>query len=335
MSQILEVECCKKTLIINRRQNSKSLFRRFAAVVAKPIKYFDRFFRYRHLRSFISQNFSISQPLYSSADFNDFIRKHHLKRIVIGSDQVWREGYCPQIEDYFLIARPESTMVVGYAISFGGEKFNGCVNKYEEFVQKISALSFRETQAVNWHNEFFNPAAINVLDPALLLSEEHYVSSLGLNVDNKNSRGYAYILDFESWKERIINEFSERNLLDFDYFSISGKKNLSALFDPLSFEGWVNSFFSASYIITDSFHGMVLAIKFKKPFLVLANEKRGVERFTSLLSALALENRIFYKKSISPDNNEVEEIDWKLVSRETEKLKNISVEFLKDALNDP
>ena len=154
-------------------------------------------------------------------------------------------------------------------------------------------------------------------------------------IDNKNRRGYAYILDFESWKERIINEFSERNLLDFDYFSISGKKNLSALFDPLSFEGWVNSFFSASYIITDSFHGMVLAIKFKKPFLVLANEKRGVERFTSLLSALALENRIFYKKSISPDNNEVEEIDWKLVSRETEKLKNVSLEFLKDALNDP
>ena len=46
------------------------------------------------------------------------------------------------------------------------------------------------------------------------------------------------------------------------------------------------SFANAEFVLTDSFHGVVLLIVFNKPFLVIVNKDRGAAHFECLLSLL-------------------------------------------------
>ena len=78
--------------------------------------------------------------------------------------------------------------------------------------------------------------------------------------------------------------------------------------------------------MTDSFHGMVFAIIFKKNFYVLLNQKNGTSRITSLLNDLGLESRIINDLDLIQYN--IDDIDWNSVEIRLEKLKLISINFL-------
>src|SRR5690606_31777382 len=64
---------------------------------------------------------------------------------------------------------------------------------------------------------------------------------------------------------------------------------------------WLAAFRDASYVLTDSFHGMVFAIIHRKNFYAFGNRRRGLDRFTSLLSDLGLEDRLILDGDSLPD----------------------------------
>src|SRR5690606_26995111 len=59
-----------------------------------------------------------------------------------------------------------------------------------------------------------------------------------------------------------------------------------------SVEDWLKAFRDAAFIVTDSFHGCVFSILFKKPFITVGNENRGLNRFHSLLSMFSISQRL-------------------------------------------
>ena len=59
-------------------------------------------------------------------------------------------------------------------------------------------------------------------------------------------------------------------------------------------EDFLKAYSNAEFVITDSFHGTCLAIIFNKPFISIANKKRGEKRFVSLLKWLGLMDRLIY-----------------------------------------
>ena len=90
----------------------------------------------------------------------------------------------------------------------------------------------------------------------------------------------------------------------------------------------MSHFRDASYIITDSFHGSVFSIIFRKPFNVLVNNSRGADRFMSLFSTFDLLDRI-----INIENNpNMGNIDWTNISEKLDAQKQISLDFLKNNL---
>lgn len=50
----------------------------------------------------------------------------------------------------------------------------------------------------------------------------------------------------------------------------------------LTVSQWLAAFDRADFVVTDSFHGCVFSIIFHKPFIAIANEFRGLDRFISL-----------------------------------------------------
>lgn len=57
-----------------------------------------------------------------------------------------------------------------------------------------------------------------------------------------------------------------------DYF-------LPEVYQFKSVESWLDSFASADFVLTDSFHGTAFAINFNKPFIAFGSKERGQARF--------------------------------------------------------
>ena len=58
-------------------------------------------------------------------------------------------------------------------------------------------------------------------------------------------------------------------------------------------EKWIRGFYDAKYVVTDSFHACVFSIIFNKPFVVVANPQRGLDRIISLLNIFGLKNCLY------------------------------------------
>ena len=105
-------------------------------------------------------------------------------------------------------------------------------------------------------------------------------------------------------------------------FGIVGIKSI-ATSGPLEF---LNYFKSSKYILTNSFHGTVFSIIYKKEFFVMLPSKRP-ERIISLLNKLGLENRIIYDvenlKEIIKDK-----IDYKNIEKKLEDERNKSLKYI-------
>ena len=95
---------------------------------------------------------------------------------------------------------------------------------------------------------------------------------------------------------------------------------------------WVSDIANAKYVITNSFHGMVFSIIFRKQFVVVMNKERGAARFKSLLSMFGLENRLLnnYNDSLSLFS---ETIDYSAIEPTIDLWRNKSIDFLVKSLS--
>ena len=97
------------------------------------------------------------------------------------------------------------------------------------------------------------------------------------------------------------------------------------LCDPTEFLWYI---FHADYVITNSFHGTVFAVLFQKQFVTIPHAVTG-NRVTELLDKIDLKSR--YKRVTQEAVNEITNvIDYNEPLRRLEKLRNESIEFLKE-----
>ena len=101
-----------------------------------------------------------------------------------------------------------------------------------------------------------------------------------------------------------------------------------------SVDHWILNMARAKFVITDSFHGTCLAITFRKPFVVVANEARGLNRFLSLLRLFNLENRLITDSTqFSPSF--YSQLDDKYISTLLEKKRTEAIDFIKNNISLP
>lgn len=286
---------------------------------------------------FISKNYKLSNPIYTTEELKAYQQMEKLGAIIVGSDQVWRPRYSPNIYNYFLdFAEGKEVKRYSYAASFGVDNWE--YNQHEtEVCSKLAKLfdkiSVREASAVNLCKEHLGVEAEHVLDPTLLLSQADYKALLKRNTHASDGNLFTYILDAGAEKQSIINKISEAAglkpyicmpKLKFTYKN--AKKSLNDCQFP-AVEQWIQSFIDAEMVITDSFHGTAFSIIFNKPFWVLGNPRRGNTRMESLLATFNLKERIISSEKIdSKDLNA--SINWESVNAIKEALREKSIDFL-------
>ena len=103
----------------------------------------------------------------------------------------------------------------------------------------------------------------------------------------------------------------------------------------LTVSQWLAEFDSADFVVTDSFHGCIFSIIFHKPFVVIANQERGLERFLSLLHDTGLENRLVYSFDdfMARKDNLLTVPDYTVTEQLLDTLRRMSLNFLTNALD--
>lgn len=266
------------------------------------------------------------------------IKKEDFDAIVVGSDQVWRmmyfEGFYNDLNDadaFLEFAGGWNIKRVSYAASFGTDTTDvrpECLDACKAALSKFDGVSVREKSGVDICKNTFCVDASWVLDPTMLLNTEDYKNLfVGQSQPDSQHILASYVLDetpaIEQLRERIAKDkglvVRRTNIAD------TGNAERGAVPQP-PLEDWLSALYNADYIINDSFHACVFSILFHKQFTVIANEKRGLSRFKSLLSIFGLEERIIS----SPEKyRPLPDIDYTKVEVLLSKKKEESFGFLK------
>ncbi|WP_218599661.1 polysaccharide pyruvyl transferase family protein [Polaribacter sp. NJDZ03] len=264
---------------------------------------------------------------------------------VVGSDQVWRVEHTGGVKNnYFLdFIKDKNVKKVAYAASFGKDSVDGTeesLNEISSLLKQFNAISVREESGVKICSETFDVKAAHVLDPVLLLNSDDYLPIIDKSSPKLVNTMTTYVLDASKVNNDIISDAAAA--LNLEAVSINYKKDPGLLLKNKSLDfynyiypsvsNWLRGFRDAEFIITDSFHGTIFSILFKKQFLVIGNERRGLARFNSILSKLGLMDRLITSKN--PYNKEMlfKKINFNEVQELLNKEKVASKSFLLSAL---
>jgi hypothetical protein len=196
----------------------------------------------------------------------------------------------------------------------------------------FDAVSVREISGVKLCEKYLGIKSEQVLDPTFLLDKSDYLKLIGRQSKECVGGIFTYWLDANEAKSDAANILSKT--LNASIYQCQAKlsiNNVNGNIDDYNMprvEDWLASFDKASFILTDSFHGVVFSIIFEKPFFVMANEKRGVARLKSILNDLDLNDRLVC------DGQEVtyemihKPINYLEVKFKLDKLKDKSIDFL-------
>lgn len=303
----------------------------------------------KNIRIFQEQWFNQTYPIVSK-NIQPFIDKYihyitpnklselkpdQFNAIVVGSDQIWRPKYYPQIENaYLTFAKNWNIKRIAYAASFGTDKWEYSPTQTEtckKLAQKFDGISVRESSGINLCKQHLNTSAQHVLDPTMLLDKEDYIR-LFEKAKTPKSPGnmLVYVLDETQEKTTLINKVAkEKGLTPFRVNSQIGNLNapLEKRIQP-SVEQWLRGFYDAEFVVTDSFHACAFSILFGKPFIVYGNENRGLSRFESLLHLFSLKDRLTTDITNIPHSD----IDWNNVEKQLAHLRTQSQRFLQKYL---
>ncbi len=290
------------------------------------------------LETFIVKNI---KPV--SIDSYSNIREGEYDAFVVGSDQVWRPLYFHPIEDAFLaFARGWDVKRVAYAASFGTDKLEYEYMQLEACAKLLSAfdgVSVREDSAVAHCAEWFDyEDAVHVLDPVMLLDADIYRKEAECAAE-RTAKGkiVTYLLDASDEKGHVVDFMGRVSGLDVHDVSILPYDKSRPVRDRVApaVEIWLAAFADAEFIVTDSFHGCVLAILMHKRFVAVGNNRRGMARLSSLLTMFGLDMRLV--QGIDPEDDGeffMSDPDWGEIDRILEEKRKSSVEFLMNALID-
>lgn len=256
----------------------------------------------------------------------------HFDAFVVGSDQVWRKEMINPLADYFFSFVDYPAIRISYAASFGVdyvEYSEAEINQCGQLIEKFKAVSVRELSGINLIMDNYkwrcNPVVMP--DPTLLLSSNDYEKII--NAPTRKRTGlFCYILDKTEDKEKAIEKISAVYSLETHEISLDGEKVYPSV------EEWLCSFRDAEFIFTDSFHGCVFSLIFRKPFIAYGNAKRGMARFISLLDTFEQSNRLI-QSSIEIDTLDLfqmRSIDDRKIETIQNELRTRAIEFLSSNL---
>ena len=225
--------------------------------------------------------------------------------------------------------------MISYAASFGHDRYAGKIPEEEArlLLSRFDSISVREKSGVDICRNL-GVKALQVVDPTLLLTAQDYSTLIDENGGIDINKPYICTVLLK--KENYDAVQSNNALLDFKTYEVlDAIHEKPGVFRTVS--EWLDTIKRADYVITDSFHGTVFSIIFKKQFIcVMPKNFNGQARIPSLLDLLHIDRSRIYNSilDVVPSSFD-KKIDYDEVYKHLEFEKEKSMLFLKCALEKP
>lgn len=268
---------------------------------------------------------------------------------VTGSDQMFNNNLYKEFNKYMTQNFvTDNHCKIAYAASFGHDKIWGTERERASesfFMKKFDYFSVREASGVDICRKEFGVNAVQVLDPVFLCPPERFGELIDRGSGSIPDKSYlfAYILDPDREKEGILRDYSDKHNLAIKAITdkyFYSEDAIDKMWDietetGVSMESWIAHIAKSRFVITDSFHGMCLAILNHRQFIAIVNKLRGETRFVSLLCLLGLEERMIYSSAALKDKLEsLTPIDYEKIDRILESEKGKSLQWLCNAIEE-
>lgn len=212
------------------------------------------------------------EPL--SNEYDDF---------VVGSDQVWNPLVNPIFKEHMLLTFAPPHKRVSYAASISHPEITESMREfYKKAWTEMPYISVREEDGANLVRELTGREAEVHLDPTLLLTAEEW-ATIEQRPTWYHGEGGDYMLTYFLGNRPAAVEKTAK---------VTGLKVIHLL-DTKNFDHYVTSpeefiylIHHAALVYTDSFHGTVFSIHFRRPFVVCDRVQQGADKMTSRIDTL-------------------------------------------------
>lgn len=254
---------------------------------------------------------------------------------ICGSDQVWH--FPKDLNPVYLMDfLPDGSKIISYAASMG-QHFppSDKIEKLKSSLFRFDGLSLREDVAVDYVNHLFSGEReiFHNIDPTLLILSSEY-DKIMEQVETPERYIATYILnrmdpqhyDILSEAQRVLNTDIINLRNPTTCIILKGKEN--KIVTPYQ---WLSYIKNSAVVIAGSFHAVVFALIFHKPFVLIQPQslvkEGGNKRVMSLLNPLGLSHHCIYDSS-DVESLLKENIDWDVVDNKILDLAEESKQYL-------
>ena len=282
--------------------------------------------RWKSFKRFRLEYLNETEPCETAAQISDL----DYEAYIMGSDQIWNYNItgCRFDPVYFgMLPRDAVSVVYGASAHDTPFPFDMEMRLKECLAKTNAVIGIREQQLADYVGVLTDIEYPVVIDPTLLAGKEALEKIEG---DWSPSGPYIliYQIDHNPYSDISIHSLEKRfgcrvySMTVPKLGSAYGKKGSAG---PKEFLSILEH---ASFLVTNSFHGVALSLLWHKQFYVYENV--GVmTRIDGLLNSLELEGRkVRMVADINPDNK----IDYSVVDNKLNKMRADSLAFLKKAL---
>ena len=260
----------------------------------------------------------------------------HCDVVLCGSDQIWNPNITNGFDEMFFGARSkiESKVAASYAASVGS--ISEIMDSKEQFLAYLSHLDYigvREASLKKLIDENIEKKCNINMDPTFLLQKDDYISWLGI----KDYNDVPFILVYELRKDddlmKIANAIAKetgyviKRICGFYELKREAKDSIYNA-GPIEFIRLVNG---ASYVVTNSFHGLAFSLIFSKQFVIGLPKSRS-DRILDLLELFGLLDRAISGIDELELDLVNKSIEYTEIKKKIQKLSERSKEYLSEVI---
>ena len=207
--------------------------------------------------------------------------------IIVGSDQIWNPSQRVNAEYFLDFGNSFRGRKISYAAdSTISEIDNSNIEKLRNSIGEFEVISVRNKHSYDFVKQLRDMEIPIVADPTILCDFNDLVGKVDIN----EKYILTYILGNEiegSHKEalkKIKQTYGKLPVYSIVIPTMDFKLNNFAdkIYYDLGPEEWLDMFRNASFVYTDSYHGVLFSLKYNKPFLAYYTEKLRATRFIDL-----------------------------------------------------